>query len=239
MKKSLQYVGAAALAFAFAGSAQAITLTDLLGGGSVTAGDKLLDSWEVLFQDSSDFAQVNTDNIDVTALNDGGLDPGPGLQFDILNDELGVIGDDIFAYRDFQFGFRVSVLDPDLAIKDVSLSYSAYIGYTADGFNDNGSYIQEYVGTALGLNDLTDLSVEFSVLDDSLTDVNNVAAGFNPRSEIWVTKNILVWATDSTDSAGIDSFNQRFSQTTVPEPASIALIVLGLAGFGVARRRRD
>ena len=58
---------------------QATFLTSLLNGQSITAGDKLFDQWEALFEDSSDFIPVNTDNIEVTALNDGGLNPGPGF----------------------------------------------------------------------------------------------------------------------------------------------------------------
>ena len=47
----------------------------------------------MLFEDSSDLIPVNTDNIEVTALNDGGLDSVPGLRFDVLNDVFLVDGD--------------------------------------------------------------------------------------------------------------------------------------------------
>ena len=70
------------------------------------------DDWQLIFRDTSDSTTVNPDNIEVTALNDDGLDPGPGPQFDIVNHELSVTGEDIDAHIDFQFGFHVSVLDP-------------------------------------------------------------------------------------------------------------------------------
>ena len=60
---------------------------------------------------------------------------------------------------------------------------------------------------------------------------------FPAQNEIWVTKNILVWAVDNTDSAGVFGFEQRFSKA-VPEPASFALIGIGLLGLGAMRRRQ-
>jgi len=236
MKKFLTTLGAVALVLGAAGAAQAVSLADLLAGGSITVGDKLFDDWQEIFQDKSDFTTVNTDNIDVTALADNGS--GYGLQFDILNNEFYVQGDDIYAYIDYSFGFHVSVLDPLYKIDDASIGgHSVSLGYTADGFNDNGGYVLESLGTAAGLADLGVMSTEFSVLDDVNTSNLSDSATFDPQSEIWVTKNLFVWATDSTDEARLNGFNQRFSQVPIPEPSTWLLMGLGLAGLWGAGRK--
>lgn len=239
MKKSLHLLSAFLLAIIAAGSAQAITLTELFNGGSITVNDKQFDQWTLIFQDSSEPGRtVNTDNVEVTPLTDGGRDPGPGLQFDILNDEFLVIGDDSYAYLDFQFSFRVTVLNPQEKIKDNSLELTGLDGeYTGDGDNDLGIYIQEWVGTALGLNDLAIKEVTANVLDDVETYELFDSAAFPPQSQIFVTKNILVWAQDSTDFARLLHFTQRFSQVHISEPTTLALFGLGLLSAGFACRR--
>ena len=122
MKRLLKTLSALALTLIAAGSAQAIQLTALFEGASIAANDKMFDEWILISQDSSDPNRtVSTNNIDVTALTDGGQDAGPGLQFDILNNEFLVTGNDIYAYLDYSFGFRVSVLNPSMKIKDNSL----------------------------------------------------------------------------------------------------------------------
>lgn len=226
-------------------NAQAILLTDLINGGSITAGDKLFDDWQIMFTDSSDFRQFDFDNIDVTALNDGGLDPGPGLHFDILNDEFKVDGDGFYAYLDFMFGFRVSVLDPDLLIKDNSLRLTgATLGNPSSltsVFIEEMIYADDTQADLLGIKD-----VEFSQLfdlDQNMTEVVKLfdSAQFAPTSSIFVTKNILVEAEAVGEFAMLESFEQRFSQTRVDvtEPHTFMLWGAGLVLWIARRRQRN
>lgn len=216
-------------------SSHAILLTDLLAGQSITAGDKIFDQWELFIDDSSDGTQVNTDNIDVTALDDGGLNPGPGLSFSILNNEFLVEGDGIYAYLDFMFGFRATVLDPSLSIKDNSLDLTD--ATITNGLSLSSIFIEENIyadsfdGTWLGIKD-----VEFSSVFGDLTSNLSDSAAFAPQSSIYVTKNILIEALDQDEFANLIGFEQRFSQ--VPEPGVLALLGLGMFGLRLSRRRK-
>jgi len=92
--------------------------------------------------------------------------------------------------------------------------------------------------------------VEFSWLDgdlivpgeDPLSVVNLAdAADFAPQKEVYVSKNILVWADNAGGNdpvtARLNSFDQRFSQ--VPEPGTWLLLSVGLMGFVFNRKRRQ
>lgn len=244
-KRLLQVLSAAAILAISTGSAQATLLSDLLSGGSIQAGDKVFDDWRVIFEEYSDDAlKVNAANIDVNALNDGGMDPGPGLSFSILNNAFTVTGDNGFSFIDYMFGFRVTAA-PGLAIKDNSLTITSGMVTNA---GDNGMYIGESVGTSADkvsnpgdtlTPDLGYKEVEFSYLDPDL--INNVSdsAAFTPHNQIYVSKNIFVWASGDNETASLGGFEQRFSQTPVPEPATLLLLAAGVAGLGLSRRKQS
>jgi hypothetical protein len=220
------------------GGAQAITLCELFNGASITAGDKLFDSWYLADYWAGDFRDFNAGNIDVTPLNDGGLNPGPGLDFSVSNGELSVTGDGFYNYVDLMFGFRVSVLNPLLKIKDVSQELNGFLSYTLDGVSDLGFWMTETIGTSQGADDLATSFAEYSDLDGDLAHNAVNSVDFSPFSEIWVTKNILVWSVDETDTATMTGFEQRFSQEVIPEPSTVMLMLLGLVGLVAVGKRK-
>jgi hypothetical protein len=245
MRRAIAILGALVLVLTAASASHAVLLSDLLNGGSVTAGDKMFDSWTLGYYDSSDPTRsFNAANIDVTALTDGGLNPGPGLDFAASNGELRVIGNGIYDYIDLMFAFRVSILDPTMRITDNTLEVGMASLFHPAGA-DVGIYIRETVGTAPGLSDLADKNVEFSYLDPGPVNWSLTAsATIAPQSEIWVTKNILIWASSiygvsAGETADLGSFSQRFSQTPVgvPEPGMLALLALG--GIALLRFKRS
>lgn len=257
MKKLNLYL-TALLALTAASGAQAttVTLQSLLNGGTISARDKLFADWRIIDQTivGTDVVVPDYDEIFVTSLDDGGLDPGPGLEIN-TNSQLKAQGDaGGFSYINLFFGFSVAVTDPNMLIKDVSLSFS---GSSITLAGDNGVSVMEQVGTTPAsvednvtpIADLATINTEFSFLDTSLGGAGLTAnasgsANFSPLSKIYVSKDIYVWSGSPNETATLGTITQRFSQVEnqvppqAPEPQVVLLIGVGLMGFAFSVKRR-
>ena len=263
MKKQHKLLSALLLALVACGSAQAVSLKTLIdNNGSITAGPlndqtQFDNFWFSNTISNSSFAgydfQALLNSIDVSALNDGGQDPGHGLNFN--TNQLSVTSNGLLEWIDLFIGFHVSRLNEPSFIDDNTLKITD-LGGVITLAGDNGFFIREQVGTTpnsvldiQGNGDLATKKVEFSYLDPSiaigtpggLTSVLIDKVKFTPTKDVYVSKNIFVWADLDVGinpvRASLNNFEQRFS--AVPEPNLLLLIGIGLMGFTFSVKRRN
>jgi hypothetical protein len=130
------------------------------------------------------------------------------------------------------FGFNVSVIGgPGITSTSLNMSVGDLSG--AGSFSDVFDIaLSSNLVNVLGANNIIcDPSVSPSCANTSLTDV----AQFARTTGLAITGGFDVVA-DTVGVAEINSITYQFS--LVPEPASMALVLLGFAGLGVVRQRK-
>ena len=192
---------------------QSIALSSVLetSGEAVQIGDKLFDNFQFSYTDtdSDPSDDLSASDVTINALQDSF---GYGLSLEMpLSTHHDVT-------KDVVIKFSVLVLDPSQQISGVELGMQA--STTGDGLADVSESV--YTG-GFGAGSIANLDVS------SPGSLSTSVQFTSPQSEIWVEKDILVYAgCGCENSAAIQTVEQNFSQ--VPEPSTWMLVGLGLLG---------
>jgi hypothetical protein len=196
-----------------AAEVQAVALSALFQGQTITADDKLFNNFTLINSTSVNGGFADPTQIDVTPLIDDPFDPGINFtaQFGALGTPSGHTGSSSIQ---FTFSFDVSTTNQLPLIKDNSLRIS---DWSFDSGPAASIQVSEQVFNVAGAPLGTKLA-SVTPLTQNLTDEIN----FTPQASVHVVKQINILGPSDNDMARLLVFEQRFSQ--VPEPTSLVLL---------------
>ncbi|MCB9386117.1 MAG: PEP-CTERM sorting domain-containing protein [Bryobacterales bacterium] len=216
------------------------TYSELLQGGTIQTNDLIFTDFTrfVTLPGAQTNRSPNTNLIQVSGLDDGGLDPGPGLLF-TLNGQFDVTTG---FYMDLISSFIVwSTPTSPYSIKDSTITLNVV---SANG-TESAAGVEQILYESNGMDILFTHTVDVRPPD---VEVLTSHTEFDPRDMIFNTINLRVYpGTDTFGNASLQQFEVRFSQSLdpqigdpVPEPGSITLFGAGLlAALTIMRKRKQ
>jgi hypothetical protein len=205
----------------------------ILPDAEIIVDDKVFSDWNIF---TNMGIETPPSSIWVIPLADDPLtaDPDPGLLFLVENDALTVNNSD--GFKSFGFSYEVSTVDGSFLIEENTLELKDYTIEPING-DTNGTDAAVFMTELLfDLSD-NDLGGKAVCAGASCGAIGlSDSAQFDPQSALIVNTLVTVQGEDGY-TVGINTFEQRFSQVPVPEPATMLLLGFGLVGLGAARRR--
>ena len=227
------YVVFGLLAPAFAGAAvipgpcTGGTLNTYLGNGfSCTIGNLLFSNFNYTPGGTVPIApSAITINPLKTPVGDEGFDFNPG-------EAVNSIGHPALISQDVNISFLVSTLDGAFSIDDLFIGFNG--SASGSGLAD---FTEKYCpGQTTTINGSCTGGGTFTVANPG-GPVNRVIT-FAASNMVAIDKDVLVSTQGDCGRASVSDFANRYSQTLVPEPATLYPLAAGLIGCGFLRRRR-
>jgi len=192
-------------------------------GNAIQIGDKLFDNFSYMYTDSTGMTNYSLPSGAVTLAALSNM-VGFGLSLEAPLNTASNLD------KDFIIKYSVTVTDPSMKISDMHMTFNGV------ALNNGFCLVDEaaYDSAGFGVNSLGAIQVDN--IPPSPANLQAMLTFEQPQTEIYIEKDIELGGSGGSDFASISIIDQTFSQ--IPEPSSVMLTVVGLAGLWLMRRRR-